>query len=123
MKTVFEHIRERLLAPVRAWEGFGEHDPLDHIRETQWVKPFEQLMRNRFVMGRFRYGGDLSTGKGMRGWDYAGSIDERLAAYHKTGNMEHLVDIANLCMLEFTFGEHPKRHFKSVDDGIHVNKD
>lgn len=37
-------------------------------------------------------------------------------AYQATGNMEHLVDVANLCMLEF--GTYQAKHFKPIDDGI-----
>ena len=31
----------------------------------------------------------------------------RLAAYGRTGNLEMLVDVANLCLLEFVEGRHP----------------
>ncbi len=40
--------------------------------------------------------------------------------YIETGNDELLVDVANLCMKEFAVGNHPKKHFNSVDDGEHV---
>ena len=44
---------------------------------------------------------------------------DRLRRYEDTRNMEHLVDAANMCLLEFEFGEHPKKHFESLDDGKH----
>jgi hypothetical protein len=31
-----------------------------------------------------------------------------------------LVDVANLCLLEFEEGEHPRRHWQPTDDGEHV---
>jgi len=55
-------------------------------------------------------------------YDNVGSIEKRIALYKKTGNDEILVDCANLCMCEFVNGTHPKKHFKSVDDGVHTEK-
>lgn len=69
-------------------------------------------------MGYFRYG---PMGK-KPGYDNIGSVKKRIELYEQTGNLEHLVDIANLAMVEFVEGQHPNRHFSASDDGIHVEK-
>ena len=70
-------------------------------------------MRNRLVMGKFRYGD-------KKDYDRIGGIRAKLDMYMKTGNTEFLVDAANLALLEFKIGNHPNKHFKSVDDKYHV---
>lgn len=114
--TNFEYMRDRLLRAC----GVIKNNPvtLDTIRKTQWSVEFERLMRNRLTFGYFRYGPLNNQPKG--GFDNIGSIQKRLYKYSQTGNDELLVDIANLCMVEFLNGDHPKKHFKSEDDGEHV---
>ena len=81
-------------------------------------------MRNRLLLGYYRYGClEAQRQKGGNGLDNISSAIERLKKFQKTGNTEHLVDTANLCLVEFEVGSHPKKHFKSEDDGIHVRKD
>jgi hypothetical protein len=70
-------------------------------------------------MGALRYGRLREIGKVK--YDRLGSIKKRLDLYIKTGNDELLVDISNLCMLEFEEGVHPNKHFNFVDDGEHVS--
>ncbi|MCK5581091.1 MAG: hypothetical protein KAJ18_07440 [Candidatus Omnitrophica bacterium] len=97
---------------------------IEELRETQWSKEFESLMRNRLVMGALRYGRILGVksfaGYGKPKYDRMGSVRTRLDSYLSTGNKEFLVDIANLCLLEFVECSHPQAHFESVDDGEHV---
>ena len=76
------------------------------------------LMIHRITFGSYRYGRKNSPIK--KNYDYVGSIRSRLKEYIEHGNLEHLIDIANLCMLEFEQGQHPNRHFKLIDDGEHV---
>lgn len=122
MQTVFEHIREHLLKkagvikePVRILP------PIAELRKSEWSPRFEQLMRNRLIMGAFRYElfGDKS--KSFE-YDIVGSVEKRLQKYKETHNMEHLIDIANLMLLEFEFGKHPDKHFSPIDDGEHTEK-
>jgi hypothetical protein len=75
-----------------------------------------KLMIHRITVGRYRYGK-----KGTKKYYYMESVETRLHKYSIDGNLEHLVDVANLLMLEFELGQHPKRHFKSIDDGEHVH--
>ena len=91
---------------------------LERLRKSQWSPRFEQLMRNRLLIGGFRYPPLDEQEQGA--YDRIGSIRKRLKKYKKSGNMEYLVDSANMCMVEFMKCAHPKAHFKSVDDGEHA---
>lgn len=93
---------------------------LERRKMSEWSPHFAQLMRNRLVMGSFRYQ-PFEQKRNMK-WDYdtAGEAIKRIQKYQETGNTEHLVDAANMCLLEFEFGEHPDKHFESVDDGEHA---
>lgn len=87
--------------------------------KEQWNSKFEQLMKNRMTMAYFRYTPiKLQIGKSM--YDNVGSIEKRLELYKKTHNREHLVDIANLCLVEFTI--HSDYPFVSIDDGEHTKQ-
>ena len=105
--------------------GLSELSPeprptLKDIYEKQWSKEFETYMRNRLAMGYFRYGSLERQSKGQ--YDNIGSILKRLTLYKKTGNDEILVDVANLAMVEYMLGNHPLKHFKAEDGGIHTEK-
>lgn len=110
----------------QAWRwsaGLPEDQPkplrpsLEHLRLGQWNEDFEQLMRNRLVMGAFRYG-TFEEQKHLRR-DNVPSILKHAALYQQTGNAEHLVDVANLALVEFTRPSHPAFHFEAIDDGAH----
>jgi hypothetical protein len=75
-------------------------------------------MRNRLIMGALRYG--LIHAPGKPKYDRIGSITRRLEKYKQDGNLEHLVDAANLCLMEFEEGTHPLKHFGAQDDGEHA---
>lgn len=94
---------------------------LDRLRETEWSPRFERLMRNRLIMGSFRY---QRFNEKAQSFNYNGAMEaiERIQRYQDDGNTEHLVDAANMCLLEFEFGSHPKKHFQSVDDGKHAKE-
>ena len=99
--------------------------PLEEIFRIQWSQEFEMYMRNRLAIGLFRYGrlDEQPPGK----FDSLGSLKKRLAMYenpdsHLYCNDEVLVDCANLLMVEFMKGTHPNKHFKTVDDGVHVQQ-
>ncbi len=117
--TVTAHIREHLLQQC----GYHAHrraavPPLEQLRETEWVAEFESLMRNRLIMGRFRYGPMRDPAKAN--YDTVGACIRRLENYAKSGNLESLVDVANLCMVEFRHPRHPLAHWAPEDDGEHV---
>lgn len=108
MTTVSQHIRRRLLY-------------LGKLAQSEWSYEFEELMRNRLIMGVFRYGYKLGA-KGKPQFDRIGSAIRHLKQYRDTGNLEHLVDAANLCLVEFVEGKHPNQHFNAVDDGDHAER-
>lgn len=95
-------------------------EQFDSLLATEWSREFEGLMRNRLIMGRFRYAPMRSPEKGA--YDNVGAARKRLQLYIETGNVEHLVDVANLCLIEFEHGNHPDRHFAASDDGEHVSR-
>ena len=88
--------------------------------ESEWSLEFEKYMRNRLIVGAYRYGKQGSVNK--PDYDYVNSAIKRLQKYQEDGNTENLVDVANMCLLEFVEGKHPKRHFAPVDDGIHTKE-
>jgi len=119
MKPTFVHdvIRDHLL------EQSGVIRPesmpkLEELQKTEWSSEFESLMRNRLIMGCFRYGALRRSDKPK--YNKVDSIRQRLDLYEQTGNAEHLVDIANLCLVEFVDESHPKFHWSAQDDKNHA---
>ncbi len=119
MTSTHDVLRQRLLIHA----GVIEVQPLTYIleqlRETEWSPYFEQLMRNRLIMGAFRH---KRFEENRKAYNYANAEEAiiRINRYQTTGNTEHLVDAANMCLLEFEFGQHPQKHFMSIDDGEHA---
>jgi len=91
---------------------------IDTLYSTEWSHQFETLCRNRLVMGAFRYG--LLNDPEKKQYHRILSIKKRISLYLQSGNTEHLVDIANLCLMEFQEGTHPLKHFSAIDDGEHT---
>lgn len=69
---------------------------------------FIQAMTNRIIQGHLRYG------PANRRQKYLTRLEGELKMYKKTGNMEHLINIANYCHLESYAPEHPKFHFDNL---------
>jgi len=114
MRTQHDHIRTHLL------RGCGvEAETIADRYNSEWSPLFERLMRNRLVMGSFRYE-RFADKRNSFNYDTATEAIKRIKLYQKDGNTEHLVDAANMCLLEFEFGGHPKKHFNSIDDGLHA---
>jgi hypothetical protein len=146
--TCTEWLRARLLHRARLLVD----DDLEAICTQQWDVAFEQLvlrrvlpavadlscfginaaqdvqralrfMKARLVMGYYRYGGIRDPS--ARPWDNISSAIERLQSYLKDGNLEHLVDAANLCLVEWVkgprgLGSHPHPRWAPTDDGRHT---
>lgn len=116
--TNFELMHQRLeqraglLPPPKAKHTLRE------LEQSEWSPMFEQLMRNRLIMGALRYGKLRAPGK--RSYNRVASMMNRLRLYDETGNLEFLVDVANLCLCEFEESTHPKKHFHALDDKHHV---
>lgn len=116
---VTDHIRKHLLTKAGIVEN-PVRDSFDELKKSEWLPKFEQLMRNRLIMGAYRYGKLGVPDKSQ--YDRIKAIQFHLDKYQEEGNTEHLVDIANLALCEFAEGNHPKKHFRSVDDGRHAEK-
>jgi len=117
--TTHEYLRQRLLEKAGIFEATESVPSLKEIYQIQWSAEFERLMRNRMAMGFFRYG-SLQKQIGKNQYDNIGSIEKRLALYRADHNREHLVDIANIALVEFVV--HPEYPFNPSDDGIHTKK-
>lgn len=118
MKTVTEHIREGIylrsgiLKPERM-------PPPEELRRTEWSPTFEKLMRNRLVMGAFRYG---RMGRPEKRKAHAEAAIRHLEKYLKDRNPEHLPDAANLCLMEFVENKDRQGTFRAGDDTEHVKE-
>lgn len=113
---VSEHIRRHLLKSF----GMCESVPvpsLESLRETEWDQEFERLMRNRLIMGAFRYG--LLKDKHTHGYLLLDGMLRLIEQYRKTGNLEFMVDLANYALLEYVAQRGAGGAFVSVDDGDH----
>lgn len=51
MKTITEHLRDRLFVDTGFSKPPVTAPSLDELYRTQWCHEFERLMRNRLVMG------------------------------------------------------------------------
>ena len=94
-----------------------ENENYDDLDKSEWSYEFERLMRNRLILGAFRYG--KIGAKNKPKYDRIADMEKRIYLYRRTGNTEYLVDIANLSLVEFVEGEHKTKHFKPIDDGDH----
>ena len=113
-KRIFDHIRDRLVSDICP----SCCNYMHKLKTDNWSDHFEFLMRNRLIVGSLRYG---PFNKQNRSTELVlNAIIKRAEQYKENGNDELLVDIANLCMKEFVTGNHPKKHFRAVDDGEHV---
>lgn len=114
-RTVTEAIRENLLRNV----DLIPQPTLEELRESEWSDEFEQLMRNRLIMGAFRYG---VMSRPCVDDEFALYAIKRIKKYIKTGNTEFLVDAANLCLMEFERGMHPNKHLNIHGQAEKVKK-
>lgn len=76
---------------------------------------FLQKMVNRCIVGFYRYGPFRFIVHHPKA--PLDRLKTCLAKYERTGNREHLVDLANYAMAEFTYPSHPNAHFRPEDQG------
>lgn len=121
MQHIHDILRYRLLAqaglidtPAKKFITLEELER--EVKETTWNKEFFKLQFNRLLMGRLRYGSKRNS---TIRYNYTKSVAEKIKLYEETGNTELLVDISNYCLLEFTHGSHPNKHFSATDDAQH----
>ena len=116
MKRTHEIIRNRLLQQAGLADIPQPKFKLADLEKSEWSTTFEGYMRNRLLMGAMRYGTLAEKRKRKIKWDLMGAIESKIKLHHETGNDEYLVDIANYCLLEFEVGDHPKKHFRALDN-------
>ena len=110
--TITRHIRNHT---------FGIKPTLVDLQFSEWSTKFERLMRNRLIVGAFRYGRLNEVGKPK--YDRCEYIKRKIDEYIQTGNLECLVDVSNLALCEFVEGSHPKKHFATkVDHNEHAKE-
>lgn len=109
MKSVFEHIREHL----HVCAGLAAPTDVSTYDKYSWSIYFERLMRNRLVIGAMRYG--VQGGPKLKNYDRIKGMEKRLSQFKETGNMDCLIDVANLAMLESYESQHPNFHFAALD--------
>lgn len=98
------------------------------ILKTEYSEQFDQLRKNRIQVSFYKYG-PAKINFGDKIVNARGCIDRCLKKFDETGNTEYLVDLANYCMFEYMFPQHPKGHFRATDsnesagiDGISINE-
>lgn len=79
---------------------------------TERLKEFLQRVANRFVVGGLRYGSPRKEKK------YLSRLKEELKCYKKTGNNEHLLNVAVYCCLESIAPENKQFHFDPTVDSV-----
>lgn len=124
MVSTHDIMRERLLIQA----GVIKSTPaptytLDEMEALQWGEEWQYilfLMKNRMIMGGYRYG--PTPLQKPREFDNIVDIKRRLDLYEIDGNMEHLVDAANITIIECLKKSHPNFHFNPTDDGVHAER-
>ena len=108
-KTVFEHIRDRLLRKVCTGETFEDHHKKrwhTESLEEYWSKGGVKLpdlykkSRSRMGMGGLRYGGKLEIYYEVNALKKSILYIKR---YEKTGNLENLCDALNYAMIGYRY--------------------
>lgn len=84
------------------------------VMAKQWkdVQLFMQQMANRLIQGHHQYGAPRKE------QCYMSRMIMEMKAYRRTGNREHLLNIANYCLLETMAPENPKYHFDAAVESV-----
>ncbi|NCU27887.1 hypothetical protein EOM86_14410 [Candidatus Nomurabacteria bacterium] len=98
MPTVTELLRRGLLKDIP-----DRVQSLEKLRISERSSEFEKFRTNRKIVGAFRYG--IMGAENKPQWERIPDMIYRLCEYQVDRNKEHLVDVANLCELEFVEGD------------------
>ena len=85
----------------------------EQILKQDFSEDFIQKMRNRILMSHYKYGWVTDSYPELA--DAVACLEQRLEMYKKTGNKEHLIDVANFAMIEYMCSRHPNAHFAATD--------
>jgi hypothetical protein len=121
-KPVTEWLREHLLGGrsisyeyARACAKFKLAPSLDAVRRGPFGAEFRARRLARLIMGTWRY---EVLGWNPRSFDVVDSAMSRLIAYRRSGNLEHLVDAANLIGLEWLRPAHVRSEWRGYGDDL-----
>ena len=84
---------------------------IEEILQSEFSELFVTNMKNRMVTSFFKYG---YVAEAVGKIDQIESCIQRLERYRATGNIEWLVDAANMAMIEFMQPHHPQAHFRET---------
>lgn len=87
---------------------------IESILKTEYYPDFDELRKKQMATSFFKYGhvkDNVPAGLTQT----IPSLEKRLAAYKRTGNLEFLADIANMAMIEWKYPQHPNAHFNATD--------
>ena len=118
MMTVFESIRQHLWERVIGGYFPDTKPDLSSLQQTEWDDQFVTLMRNRKIAAAIRYG--LRRDRQAKPYDLITAIEKHLAAYLLDSNTEHMVDIANYALEEFSY--HPDRFNPTDEHSLRANR-
>jgi hypothetical protein len=93
---------------------------LENLEKTEWCDEFEIHMRNRLLMGAFRY--RPIAEQNFEHYDIIGEMKKRINKYEQTRNLEHLIDVGNFALLAFVNGRRHGEKIISIDDGEHTKE-
>jgi hypothetical protein len=82
-------------------------------RDPRPAKKFAQKMLNRLMVGQWRYGAIKTTQQ-----QFMTRLGKEYQAYKKTGNAEHLINIANYAFLESETPENKRYHFDATATSV-----
>lgn len=119
MKYIHEILRERLLIQAGLVDLPKPKYTYEQLQQKEWSPKFEELIRNRLIMGALRYGSINDSPKKGKRRPIAKRIKSDIDDYELTGNTEKLVDIATYCFVQFVRDPHPTKHFAAIDE--HLN--
>lgn len=115
MMTVTERIWLHLYRDV----GFVPKITYTEIVERNRIpKDWLEALQARLNMGALRYGVHMDERRAAD-FDHLKSIEKHLAEYRTTKNIEHLMDIANLALVERQRPSFEGTCFDPIDDGTH----
>jgi len=105
----------------RTLPEYGKAPSIDFLERTQWDDQFARLMKNRLILGCLRYGRNKSIqNSDLEKRDYRIDIMRRARLYLHTGDIEQLVDIANVALLEFVKQRKRGVKMQSTEDAYHT---
>lgn len=85
----------------------------EDILRRDFSEDFIQKMRNRIIVSHYKYGWISESYPEIA--DAIASLEQRLELYKQTGNLEHLIDVANFSMIEYMRPRHQNAHFEATD--------